>query len=251
MNQILISSLTLILLYLNLIASNNHIEVFSNITDRCDRYRMDFSRMSSDFIWCVDNNTVRPLSICRHCKDQYLRVQKSFEDWKKEECQIDLGIDLDPVHETYNFIGKARKMHLTSEGDKESVGLWEQGFCCSCYTHPFTENSSLTEKVQVFSSLFQDVQDCFSNYENISSKDTHGKKICSKCRVNYNNLVQYYTDTILDSKFNFDGICFDIVDSMNYTQNLWGKKFQCGRQWKINAGKYFTHYRNVRYDMTS
>ena len=187
-------------------------------------------------VWTTTLSDLYPFA--DHCKDQYLSVQKSYLDWKTGECMIDLGIDLDPVHETYNFIGKARRMSLTSEGEKENVGLWEQGFCSSCYTHPFNETSSLTEKVQVFSSLLQDVRDCFSNYQNNSSED-NGNKICGKCRVNYNNLVQYYTDTILDSKFNFDGICFDIVDSMNYTQNLWGKKWQCGRQWKISAGKHF------------
>ena len=150
MDQILIiPSLTLILFYLNLVVSNNDTEVLENIMDICDKYRLDFSHKSSDFIWCVDNNTVRPLSICRHCKDQYLRVQKSYLDWKTGECMIDLGIDLDPVHETYNFIGKARRMLLTSEGEKENVGLWEQGFCSSCYTHPFNPNLVTLKKLVI------------------------------------------------------------------------------------------------------
>merc|ERR1712012_225369 len=82
---------------------------------------MDFSRKSSDFIWCVDNNTARPLSICRHCKNDFLKVKDSYSDWKKEGCKIVLGIDLDPIHETYDFITKVRSVSLTSDGEKETV----------------------------------------------------------------------------------------------------------------------------------
>ena len=224
--------------FFGLVYSNNDTDFTGNNIDGCDKYRMDFSLKSSDFIWCVDNYTVRPLSICRHCKDQYLEVQKSYTEWKMNSCKIDLGINLDPVHETYDFIGKERTFfELTSDEDVGRVGLWEQGFCSYCYTAPLTENSTLTEEVQVFTSLYKDVQDCFSQYQN----STKNKKICNKCSVNYANLVKYYTDTILNDNFeDFVGICFDIVDTMNFTQNQWGKVWKCGRQWKIDVGLIYS-----------
>ena len=99
-------------------------------------------------------------------------------------------------------------------------GLWSKASCSSCFTKPLNHRSELTKKTVEFFALADSVMDCFEEHPN-TTEDT--STACSACRADYTALNKFYREQIFQAQFpELDGICFDILDTMNFTQRRWG-----------------------------
>ena len=197
--------------------------------DSCRLLLEKFSESSSKFTKCA-TQFARPIKMCRECKEDFLDVRKYYDalEHAQEEGIIckDILTSQDKVEiikETYNFI-------ISSDG------LWAKGFCSSCYSSPFTYESGLTNNTKMFFGMYDTVRECFSLHPD-TSNTTEPSEACSECREKYDSLQDFYKEYFLGRQFpNMDGICFDVLDSMNTTQHHWGSgHYQCERQIKGSA----------------
>ena len=197
--------------------------------DGCRVLLEKFSESSSQFTKCA-TQFARPIKMCRECKEDFLNVRKYYNALEHAEeegivCK-DILTSRDKVEiikETYNFI-------ISSDG------LWAKGFCSSCYSSPFNHQSVLTNNTKTFFGLYETLRDCFSLYPNASSS-SDPSEACTECQEKYNSLQDFYKEYFLGQQFpNLDGICFDVLDTMNSTQQKWGSAhYQCERQIKGSA----------------
>ena len=148
--------------------------------DKCQIILDRFSESSAKFTRCATQFS-RPIKMCRECKEDFLDVRKYYSalEHAEEEGIIckDLLTSQDKVEiikETFNFI-------ISSDG------LWAKAFCSSCYTSPFTDQSSLTNTTKTFFVLYQTVVDCFSHYPS-PGNGTDRSQACVECQDDYNDL---------------------------------------------------------------
>ena len=197
--------------------------------DSCRILLEKFSESSSQFTKCA-TQFARPIKMCRECKEDFLNVRKYYNalEHAQEEGIVckDILTSQDKVEiikETYNFI-------ISSDG------LWAKGFCSACYSSPFNHESVLTNNTKMFFGLYDTVRECFSQHPN-SSNSTEPSEACTECRVKYDTLQDFYKENFLGQQFpNLDGICFDVLDTMNSTQHHWGSgHYQCERRIQSSA----------------
>jgi len=196
--------------------------------EECQVLLERFSESSSRFLRCATQFS-RPIKMCRECKEDFLDVKKYYVALEHAEeegivCK-DLLTSRDKVEiikETYDFI-------IGTEG------LWAKGYCSSCYTQPFGEESQLTNSTKNFFIRYQTVIECFNMYPN-GSGGVERSDACTECRDDYDDLQEYYKDYFLAQKFPDLTYCYDVVDAMNSTQQRWGSgHFHCGRQLQSSA----------------
>ena len=194
-----------------------------NEEDMCQFLLQRFSNSSSQFTLCA-NQYARPINMCRQCKDHFLNVRNYYYalDHSEQEgikCKELLTSQdhVEIIQETYQFI-------------VSKDGLWDKGFCSSCYTLPLTSNSTIKDEAIAFFALFRSVQDCFKSHP--ENKTSVKSEACTECAIDYYKLLDFYKDSFLNDVFpHMDGICFDILDAMNSTQHTWGVgKYHCGRK---------------------
>ena len=188
-----------------------------------------FSKSSSEFMRCATQFS-RPIRMCRECKEDFLNVRKYYDALEHAQEQGIVCKDLLTSHDKVEIIKETYNFIISSDG------LWAKGFCSSCYNLPLNTESVLTNNTKMFFGLYETVRECFSLHPNISNT-TGPSEACTECQEKYNSLQDFYKEYFIGQQFpNMDGICFDVLDTMNSTQHHWGSgHYQCERQIKGSA----------------
>ena len=187
-----------------------------------------FSKSSSEFMRCATQFS-RPIRMCRECKEDFLNVRKYYDALEHAQEQGIVCKDLLTSHDKVEIIKETYNFIIGSEG------LWAKGYCSSCYTEPFNEESLMTNITKDFFIRYETVDDCFKMFPN-GSQGTNRSDACDECLDDYNDLQEYYKDYFLAQQFPDVKYCYDVVDAMNSTQQSWGSgKYNCGRKLKTSS----------------
>ena len=195
--------------------------------ETCDVLLHKFSVRSSNFTMCA-NQFARPINMWRECKDYYISVRDYYNALEHSDQE---GINCKDLLTSQDKVEIIQETHDFIVGKE---GLWAKGFCSSCYTEPLRENSHLTNDSITFFALFHGVRDCFEVHPNNNKTEVARSEACTECAIDYNKLLGFYRETFLSNEFPYiNGICFDILDAMNQTQQQWGTgHYHCGRKIK-------------------
>jgi len=198
----------------------------SSGVDTCKVLLHKFSVSSANFTLCA-NQFARPINICRECKDYFISVRDYYNALEHSEQE---GINCKNLLTSQDKVEIIQETHDFIVGKK---GLWAKGFCSSCYTSPLVDKSLLTNDTITFFALFRSVRDCFDVHPDNNATEIDAKsEACTECAIDYNKLLSFYRETFLNDEFPYiNGICFDILDAMNQTQQKWGSgHYHCGRR---------------------
>jgi hypothetical protein len=110
------------------------------------------------------------------------------------------------------------------------VGLWSRAACRSCFTSPLGPASHVTNITEKFFLLHGQVEECFAAHPN-GSDLLNESEACTECQADYTDLSTFFRESVFSDRFpTLEGICFDILDTMNSTQRQWGSEhYHCGR----------------------
>jgi len=205
------------------------VSVSPKFEDNCRMILKKFSESSSAFTRCA-NQYAKPIYMCRKCVQDFIDVRKYYNALEHSESE---GINCKDILTSHD---KVEIIKVTYEYIVGKNGLWSKAYCSSCYTRPLNYESTLTEKAVKFFALARAVQDCFDAHPN-KGLDQNKSEACFECQVDYAAFNAFYKEELFKAQFPYlDGICFDIVDTMNTTQRQWGSDhFDCGRKMKGNA----------------
>lgn len=199
--------------------------------DLCKEMLEKLSNSSSAFTQCVTKNA-KPIFMCRNCVHDFINVKSYYSALEHSKSNGINCKDLLTSQDKVDII-KTTVDHILSD-----TGLWARGFCSYCYTSPLDHHSTLTENTKTFFALHAAVGDCFqsnpSNYKTESGKSL----ACTDCAGEYYNLLHFYKRTFIRGNEGFsyvDHICYDVLDTMNTTQQMWGTgHYHCGRKMQVN-----------------
>jgi len=201
--------------------------------DQCQKLLERFSNSSAQFTRCA-NQYAKPIFMCRNCVHDFVAVRTYYYSLEHSHSEGINCKDLLTSHDRVEII-QATYDYIVSKPD----GLWERGYCSSCYTSPLNHTSNLTADAQTFFELFQNVNDCFQAHPNpnASSATVRRSEACTECASDYFSLLGFYKERFLARQFPYlNGICFDILDAMNTTQHRWGTgRYHCGRHLQGSA----------------
>ena len=200
----------------------------SSGVDTCEVLLHKFSVSTSNFTMCA-NQFARPINMCRECKEYFISVRDYYNALEHSDAE---GINCKNLLTSQDKVEIIQETHDFIVGKE---GLWAKGFCSSCYTSPLEEGSLLKNDTITFFALYRSVRDCFDVHpdNNITEKS----EACTECAIDYNKLLTFFRETFLDDEFPYiNGICFDILDAMNQTQQQWGSgHYHCGRKIRGSA----------------
>ncbi|XP_006818208.1 osteopetrosis-associated transmembrane protein 1-like [Saccoglossus kowalevskii] len=205
--------------------SSNLITEFTPVTlqpstHRCTELLQNFGQAASKFTNCAVLHS-RPLHFCVDCVNQYLDVKKTFNDILVDKARCDV------------ILLRKDKIMITDKMYEFVVDVWEQSNCDGCFTIKSVNQTTVYEvsaDMLQFESIFVKTTDCFFNSTMVhhseveSTTSPANNTVCHLCQSVYRNLTTFFLS--LGSE---EEICMDIVDSMNYTQYLWSKQFDCRR----------------------
>lgn len=198
--------------------------------DLCKEVLEKLSNSSSSFTKCVTKNA-KPIFMCRNCVHDFIDVKTYYAALETSQSKGFNCKDLLTSQDKMEII-KTTVDHILSD-----TGLWAKGFCSYCYTSPLNYNSSLTENTKTFFALHQQVRDCFEENPSTYKTESGRSEACTDCAEEYKNLLSFYKETFISGNKGFpyrDCVCYDILDTMNTTQQIWGTgRYHCGRRKKV------------------
>lgn len=199
--------------------------------DLCKEVLEKLSNSSSAFTQCVTKNA-KPIFMCRNCVHDFINVKSYYSDLEHSQSNGINCKDLLTSQDKVDII-KTTVDHILAD-----TGLWARGFCSYCYTSPLNHNSNLTENTKTFFELHKTVTDCFQIHPSNYRSESGESLACTDCAGEYKNLLHFYKKTFIHGKGEFsyvDHICFDVLDTMNTTQQMWGTgHYHCGRKIQVN-----------------
>jgi len=201
---------------------------------KCQDILNEFATQTSQFIFCANKNA-KPIRMCRECGSYFIDLTSNYQAFSNNSesghrCKDILTSQdsVEIIEETYNYIAAVQSSRGTNGLFK---GLWNKGNCNSCYTQPFSHDSTLNKATTEFFQRERQVRKCFNQYPDEKDSPRNSSSACEACLADYQNLSSFYREHILGKSAPFtDNVCFDILDAMNMTQRQWGENFNCGRK---------------------
>jgi len=202
------------------------------VSKECLQYLKMFSDSTSQFINCSVVNA-RPLHNCENCVMEYVsvndvytkifndKVRNDSVDCKKEILRAD---NIQIVLLTYNFI----------------QSIWKKSTCDQCFKKDVVNKTVVYQPTNSTLTLLKKIDDaleCFDNNGKNGSSSHNMSDVCAICMQTYCDANNYYEEVE-----NENGLCSDLIDSMNYTRQEWGQTYNCtlaskdhGEIWGITA----------------
>ncbi|CAF0974526.1 unnamed protein product [Adineta steineri] len=188
------------------------------------------SDMASSFLNCAVSRA-RPFKLCEGCVDTFARLQDLISLLDKTYSDVDRTITCKQFLESYDTI------QIVAQLISFVQNIWSSSFCDSCITGYNDTNGtihySLTESTTKFIQKKMTFDYCIFNATGrivpiipIDLNVTLNTNVCTVCLPVYNDINEFFIKMTQDTK---NGVCMDIVDTMNYTRLLWSKIYECKR----------------------
>ncbi|CAF1488382.1 unnamed protein product [Rotaria magnacalcarata] len=188
------------------------------------------SETSSGFLNCAVSRA-RPFKLCEGCVDNYARLQDLIGLLDKTYSDVDRKITCKGFLESYDTIQIVAQLISFVEN------IWISSYCDNCITGYKDTNGtidySLTDDTKQFIQKKLNFDFCIFNATGrmvpiipIDLNVTLNTNVCSVCLTAYNSINEFFLKI---TQQNNNGVCMDIVDTMNYTRLLWSKIYECRR----------------------
>jgi len=188
------------------------------------------SDTSSAFLNCAISRA-RPFKLCEGCVDYYARLQDLISLLDTTYSDVDRKITCKLFLESFDSIQVVAQLISFLEN------IWNSSFCDSCFAGykdtNGTVNYSLAETTKEFIQKKLNFDLCVFNATGhmipiipIDDNVTLNTNVCTQCLTTYNDINDFFIRLTQEST---NGVCMDIVDTMNYTRLLWSDIYKCRR----------------------
>lgn len=166
------------------------------------------------------------LSMCRECSEEYVDLQTYQMELENSESNGTI---------CKSYLAQTDKVGVFQATRSFGINLWDKASCDNCYISPLThDNMLLTEVAKDFFSLANSLKGCIEIFPDVYPGDVPST-VCYYCQDRYLELNRFFRNKVITSFPYKDGICNDILDTMNMTQRQWGSThFKCGKKGKKN-----------------
>nr|ACF75521.1 osteopetrosis associated transmembrane protein [Philodina roseola] len=187
------------------------------------------AQVSADFLNCAVTRS-RPFRLCEGCVTSYGQLDDLVKLLSKTYSDLDRKITCQQFLESYDSI------QLVAQMISFVNNIWITSFCNSCIASFHDVNGT------IYSNLTTDTVDFFNKKVKfdlclynatgqivpivpIDLNVTANTSVCSACVTTYNDLNHLFFKMTQENQ----GVCMDLVDTMNYTRLLWSKIYACRR----------------------
>ncbi|CAF4210870.1 unnamed protein product, partial [Rotaria sordida] len=216
-------------LFLELI-HGNYTDPIYPISNPCLAILDRLSDMSSAFLNCAVSRA-RPFKLCEGCVDTYARLQDLVGLLDLTYSDVDRTITCKRFLESYDSI------QVVAQLISFVHNIWGLSYCDNCIKNYKDTNGttdySLTNHTIKFVQKKLNFDLCIFNATGrmvpiipIDLNVTLNTNVCTVCSTVYNEINEFFIQITRDNK---NGVCMDIVDTMNYTRLLWSKIYECKR----------------------
>ncbi|GFT66235.1 uncharacterized protein NPIL_648411 [Nephila pilipes] len=196
--------------------SSSNSEIIANqsvtISENCTIAVDQFSLTAVNFTKCSIKNA-RPIHVCMNCGDAHKNLVKAYENLKKQNSQCQ------------SFYFESDQLGVITGIYNNVNAMWGKSFCQNCYDY-YNE----TEK---FFQASNELVLCIENTNRTSQVTANST--CAKCHSAYVNLSASYNKFVGWKNDYVDGICMDIVDTMNISRRMW-REYDCAVDFDTNIG---------------
>ncbi|CAF2691295.1 unnamed protein product [Rotaria sp. Silwood2] len=216
-------------LFIKLI-NGNYSDPIYPVLNPCLAILNRLSDMASAFLNCAVSRA-RPFKLCEGCVDNFARLQDLIRLLDITYSDVDKAITCKRFLESYDTI------QIVAQLISFVQNIWISSYCDNCITNYKDTNGtidySLTNHTVKFIQKKLNFDFCLFNATGrmvplipIDLNVTLNTNVCTVCLATYNDINDFFLQVARDNK---NGVCMDIVDTMNYTRLLWSKIYECKR----------------------
>ncbi|XP_064629770.1 osteopetrosis-associated transmembrane protein 1-like [Lineus longissimus] len=200
----------------------------------CKAYMNAYSIAAATFFGCAIRNA-RPLTFCENCVQDYEKVINLMTEIVNQDKVRPADPDSMPPGSCMNSLLSSDTINIVGTTNDFINQLWKDSYCDDCFNHKLVNGTveyDVANSTLEFERKYNETSHCIENFietpvEGIRTNTEFNRTACDTCLDLYDELNDYYAELK-----HHGGICMDIVDTMNYTRNLWSKKFKCTYQQK-------------------
>ncbi|KAJ0179798.1 hypothetical protein K1T71_004389 [Dendrolimus kikuchii] len=182
-----------------------------SIPKECSKLLDEFAESASNFTMCSIKHA-RPISFCEKCVDYYKDFSIKYKNLTTKDIN---GTSCKAV-----FISNDR-LEVVLEYYNGIMSLWNKGNCNACFDWT-KEPTELSNNVKHFNQMYNSTMQCIDHWK----PSTNSSEVCEQCMQNYLELNNFYNNMSTDS-VGLEGVCVDVVDSMNASRYIWSKTLNC------------------------